>query len=85
MSKTLRTLKKGIVAGIKAASESIENPPRAYKSAGQPVRCSQCSGEVFKTASLFAEIVSDGSALQCVRCSHLEFFGNRDAIVEETS
>lgn len=53
MNKTIRSLQRGVKAGVKAASEPI-NTQSKYKSAGQHVRCSQCGSEVFEPGPPFA-------------------------------
>jgi len=73
MNKTIRALRRGVKAGVKAASEPI-NTQSKYKSAGQQIRCSQCGNDVFEPGPPFAGIFS-GPVLQCTHCSHLEFFG----------
>jgi DNA-directed RNA polymerase subunit RPC12/RpoP len=80
MNKTLNAVKRGLEAGVKAASEPI-NPHSKYKVAGQQVRCSQCSNEFFESGPGLAGIFS-GPVLQCTQCGHLEFFGRAEILVE---
>jgi ribosomal protein S27E len=81
MSKTLKSLRRGIKAGIKAAAEPI-NSQRKYKAAGKRVRCTHCGGEIFESAPPLPGMLS-WPTIQCVSCSHLESFGREDALVEE--
>lgn len=83
MNKTLKALKRGAKAGVKAASEPISRHHK-YSASGHRIHCSQCACEVFEPGPPFSGILS-GPVLQCVECSHLEFFGRGDALVEEGS
>jgi DNA-directed RNA polymerase subunit RPC12/RpoP len=75
MSKTLRSLRRAVKAGVEAASQPIPEHAK-YRIGDRPVRCSQCGGDTFEQAPPFTDMFV-GPAIQCVRCSHLEIFGKR--------
>lgn len=79
MNKTLKSLKRAVDAGLKAASEPVEERHK-YRAAGKPVLCSHCGGSIFESGPTVAPMLL-GKAIQCVRCSHLEIFG-KDMLVE---
>ena len=78
VNKTLKSLKRAVDAGSKAASEPVEERHK-YRAAGKPVLCSHCGGSIFESGPIFEVFL--GRAIQCVRCSHLEIFG-KDTLVE---
>jgi len=63
----------------KAAQDRVEKRHK-YRAAGKPVLCSHCGGSIFTPGSLDGSL-SSVRVIQCVRCSHLELFGE-EALVE---
>jgi hypothetical protein len=73
MKKTLKSLKRAVKVGMQAAAEPIEKQKR-YRLVGRRVQCSHCDGELFEEGATIAGMFV-GSALQCVNCGKIEFFG----------
>ena len=76
--KTVKSLKRAVKAGMEAASKPIPEE-RKYRVKGKMVKCSHCSGALFKWGSAFAPMIV-GLALQCAICSHLEIFADVESV-----
>ena len=78
MSKTITAIKR---AAKVVAEETLR--PHKFEIADHPVICSLCGSDGFKwhghgmVGTRYKPLAIEGYALQCCRCSHLEFFGER--------
>lgn len=73
MGKTIRSIRRAVEAGIAASKEPVPSVWR-YRVGDRVIKCSQCGSELFEAGPAFAPMFL-GVAIQCLECSHLEFFG----------
>jgi hypothetical protein len=75
MNKTLRALRRGVKAALKAPQ------PQKFQAQAKPVVCSLCGHDGFERYGP-AGFTFAGYGLECSRCSHLEYFAKRPTEID---
>jgi hypothetical protein len=80
MNKTIRAVRRGVKAGLKAAS----GPPsrQRFQAGGRPVVCTQCGNDGFHRYGPIG-VTFSGYGLECSNWTHIEYFSKRPKEVEE--
>ena len=73
MSNTLKTLRRGVEAGVDATQSSA---PHRFQAAGKTIVCSHCGGDLFASFGVVGLALA-GYGLQCSKCTRLEYFASQ--------
>jgi len=80
MSKTVNAVRRAVKAGLKAAS-GVPSPEK-FRAGGKTIICTHCGSDDFEPYGPLGATFG-GYALECSKCSHIEYFGKRPKEVED--